>query len=466
MNKITSEPDSRDKFLSFLDAQFTIPMSDIQPVIKEFHSEMKKGLAGYPGSLKMLPSFSRRPTGTEKGRFLTLDLGGTNLRILAVELDGRGKSNVSAVSRFFIRKKFMQGTGKYLFDFIADSISRFFKDNTIDQSKKYNLSFTFSFPVEQTDIASGTLIKWTKGFTAKGVIGEDIVVLLNNALKRKGISCINVAALVNDTVGTLASKCYSNPSCDIGVILGTGTNACYLEKLSNITKIKNANGEMIVNMEWGNFNKFARTSYDENLDKASSNPGAQHMEKMVSGMYLGEITRMIICDLIRKDMLFSMIDHDSIFNKPGSFETRYMSIIASDDSFNLNNIETLLTELGVKSIKIEDKKVLKRLCKLVSHRSATIAAIAISAIIMWMDQELNFNHIIGVDGSLFEKYAGYTDKINNVLFSLFKKKSSHIFLESAKDGSGKGAAVIAATATAQDVVVYNLSKRSTSLHEG
>ncbi len=449
----TQEVPGRAEFLSLLDAQFSIPVSDIQGIIREFHSEMQKGLAGNPGSLKMLPSFSARPKGTEKGSFLALDLGGTNLRVLAVELDGKGGSNVVAVSRFTIGKKAMQGTGNQLFDFIADSILEFFKDNAIDQNRKYDLSFTFSFPVEQTDIASGRLIEWTKDFTAKGVVGEDVVCLLNNALKRKRISCVNVAALVNDTVGTLASKCYSNPSCDLGVILGTGTNACYLEKLSNITKMKrkNANGEMIVNMEWGNFNKFVRTAYDADLDKASPNPGVQHMEKMVSGMYLGEITRMIICDLIRRGMLFSMIDHAFIFSKTGSFETQHMSIIASDGSSDLKNVEILLSEMGVESIKPDDKKNLKRICKLVSDRSATIVAAAISAVLTWMDPELKCRHIVGVDGSLFEKYPGYADEVNNVLFSLFEKKSSPIFLEPAKDGSGKGAAIIAAVATSTEI---------------
>jgi hypothetical protein len=40
----------------------------------------------------------------------------------------------------------------------------------------------------------------------------------------------------------------------MGVILGTGTNACYSEQTRNITKLKEGSfsgEEMIVNMEWG-----------------------------------------------------------------------------------------------------------------------------------------------------------------------------------------------------------------------
>jgi hypothetical protein len=34
------------------------------------------------------------------------------------------------------------------------------------------LGFTFSFPVKQTSIASGTLIKWTKGFTIDEMVSS------------------------------------------------------------------------------------------------------------------------------------------------------------------------------------------------------------------------------------------------------------------------------------------------------
>lgn len=42
-------------------------------------------------------------------------------------------------------------------------------------------------------------------------------------------------ALINDTVGTLVAASYeSHGQCDIGVIIGTGTNASYLETTKNI----------------------------------------------------------------------------------------------------------------------------------------------------------------------------------------------------------------------------------------
>ena len=45
-----------------------------------------------------------------------------------------------------------------------------------------------------------------------------------------------MAALINDSVGTLAGGCYVDADTKIGVILGTGTNACYVERADAISK--------------------------------------------------------------------------------------------------------------------------------------------------------------------------------------------------------------------------------------
>lgn len=56
---------------------------------------------------------------------------------------------------------------------------------------------------------------------------------------------------------------------------------------------------MVINCEWGAFNhrSLPWTPYDTSIDKASPRPGQQAFEKMVAGLYLGEIFRLIIVDL-------------------------------------------------------------------------------------------------------------------------------------------------------------------------
>ena len=64
-----------------------------------------------------------------------------------------------------------------LFDFIADKLAKFVSSEPEEfhpaPGKQRELGFTFSFPVRQTSISSGTLIKWTKGFNI-----EDAVILV------------------------------------------------------------------------------------------------------------------------------------------------------------------------------------------------------------------------------------------------------------------------------------------------
>lgn len=61
-----------------------------------------------------------------------------------------------------------------LFDFIAAALAEFVEtegdDFHLPEGRQRELGFTFSFPVHQTSISSGTLIKWTKGFSINGAV--------------------------------------------------------------------------------------------------------------------------------------------------------------------------------------------------------------------------------------------------------------------------------------------------------
>lgn len=62
---------------------------------------------------------------------------------------------------------------------------------------------------------------------------------------------VDILALVNDTVGTMMTCAYDDPYCEVGVIIGTGTNACYMEDVSNIDLVEGDEGRMCINTEWG-----------------------------------------------------------------------------------------------------------------------------------------------------------------------------------------------------------------------
>ena len=68
----------------------------------------------------------------------------------------------------------------------------------------------------------------------KTILGEDVVKLLKKAIDGRNDIKIEVAAILNDTTGCLLSCAWKNPKCRIGMIIGTGTNACYLEDMDKV----------------------------------------------------------------------------------------------------------------------------------------------------------------------------------------------------------------------------------------
>ncbi len=199
--------------LASLDTELVIKTSKLQKIVLHMISEFKKGLVSDNEALKMLPSFVvKRPTGNELGTILALDLGGTNFRVCRVGLEGSGKIRM-ANAKFTVSEELKTGSGQALFDFFADCVASFCKEqgiNVINPPSPVSMGFTFSFPVNQTALNAGSLIKWTKGFCASGVEGNDVVQLLQDSFHRKNIH-VNVTAVVNDTVGTLIAHAYSDP---------------------------------------------------------------------------------------------------------------------------------------------------------------------------------------------------------------------------------------------------------------
>jgi len=409
--------------------------------------EMKIGLfPNSESSLKMIPTFiTKLPTGLEVGVAYALDIGGSNLRVLKVNLDGRGQTVLELSQRAEIPAEIQQSDAETLFGFIADQVEK------IVENKEVKVGFTFSFPIEQRTINSGILINWTKGFTASGVENKDVVALFNDACEKRNINA-KVNVLINDTVGTLITGCYQEVNCDccVGVILGTGTNACYIEKIENIKKYPHSGASkdecMVINLEMGNFGSkrigddLPMTKWDRILNNESNNPNNQIFEKQVSGMYLGEIVRLVIIDLINTGKIFkeykSEMDKYS-FNRHHGFPTKDMSDFESDNSPNLDVVNRRLTFYGIKST-LDERRIVKNIVRAVATRGAVLAATQIAACLKQMNKE-NKNVVIAVDGSLFEKYKGFREKIDETLTLLLKHNKVKLILST--DGSGVGAAL-------------------------
>ena len=168
--------------------QFKISRPKIEELIQKMEFDFSQGLNGCSSPIQMLPTYVQAlPDGSEQGDFFALDLGGTNFRVLLVKLcDGRVTLDQKT---FPIAQEIMHGSSDKLFGYIAECLANFAKEKLGATTKNIGtVGFTFSFPVLQTSLTSGTLITWTKGFDVEGVVNEDIVQLLSKAIKSRNVS--------------------------------------------------------------------------------------------------------------------------------------------------------------------------------------------------------------------------------------------------------------------------------------
>jgi len=438
------------------------PIGKLRQVADAMTVEMHAGLASEGGSkLKMIITFvDTLPTGDEKGLFYALDLGGTNFRVLRVHLGGKeghvGKQEFTEVS---IPPRLMTGTSDELFDYIATELAKFVEaegeDFHVSVGRQRELGFTFSFPVKQTSISSGTVVKWTKGFSIDDAVGEDVVAELTKAMERKGLD-MRVAALVNDTIGTLAGGRYYDNDVTIAVILGTGTNAAYIERAHAIPKwhgLLPKSGEMVINMEWGNFRSshLPITEYDQALDVESLNPGEQIFEKMISGMYLGDIVRRVLHRMAEEAAFFGDTVPPNL-KVPFILRTPDVSAMHHDTSPDLRVVGSKLKDIfGISNTSLKIRKVVVKLCDIVATRGARLAAAGILGIIKKQGRDTirdgeKQRTVIAMDGGLFEHYTKFSQCMEITLKELLGEGvAGTIVIEHANDGSGIGAALLAAS---------------------
>lgn len=438
-----------------------------------------------------------------QGLYLAVDLGGTNFRVCSIQLNGDTTFNLT-YSKVAIPKELMTAkTAQQLFAFLAKQIDIFLRTHHeehfenrlrrrptfsnpegVREEHIFRLGFTFSFPVQQIGINKGILMRWTKGFDIPDAVGKDVCALLQQEIDRLYLP-VKVAALVNDTVGTLMARAYASPGKSgsiLGAIFGTGTNGAYIEKLSNIKKpvtgdFDKSTGDMVVNTEWGSFdnqlNVLPNTTWDIQLDKDSVNPGIQMFEKRVSGMFLGEILRLSLIDMLKNEHVQLFKDKNSSYNdwrstttiasESGVFQqwgidTSIMSIAAADNTPDLGTLrQALEDQLLVYTPSLEDAQAFKAISGAIGRRAARLAAVAIAAVVLQSgkltdpadDEDID----IGVDGSLVEHYPYFRDMIYEALKSvdgIGEAGANRIRIGIAKDGSGVGAALIALVAAGME----------------
>ncbi|KAH0477720.1 MAG: uncharacterized protein KVP18_004891 [Porospora cf. gigantea A] len=306
------------------------------------------------------------------------------------------------------------------------------------------VGFTFSFGVRHVRINQAVLLHWTKSFrtgllTKDPVVGRDIVALLTEAFKRRNMPC-KVVACLNDSTGTLITGAYESswrdPKCIVGMIIGTGYNMCYVEPEAESFNYIGS----IINIESGSFGRgLPRTAIDYEVDLESSEEGLQQLEKMVSGLYVGELCRHLLLRVFQASVA-------PLAWKRNSLSAEVCLTIFNDDTPDLTLTATALKEIWHWDLALEGRKVLKKCVTLMVRRSAALVATIVAAVCYRTRylQPAMGGMTIAVDGSLYTQNPLYRDAVRSSLALILGSELCDLIkFQVTSDGSGRGAAILA-----------------------
>ncbi|PBP19475.1 hypothetical protein BUE80_DR009645 [Diplocarpon rosae] len=441
-----------------LEELFTVPKAKLKEITDHFVKELTKGLTVEGGSIPMNPTWCMSfPDGHEKGTFLALDMGGTNLRVCEIILtDDQGEFDIIQ-SKYRMPEELKTGSAEELWEYTADCLQQFIESHHGGEKvRSLPLGFTFSYPATQDYIDHGVLQRWTKGFDIDGVEGENVVPMFEAAIAKRGVP-IRLTALINDTTGTLIASAYTDTKMKIGCIFGTGCNAAYMENCGSIPKLAHMNlppdTPMAINCEWGAFDNehvvLPLTPYDIIVDKESPRPGQQAFEKMIAGLYLGELFRLVLVDLHdnKEVHIFEGQNIDKL-RKAYTLDSSFLSAVEEDPFENLQETGDLFqNKLGISATRPE-LELVRRLAELIGTRAARLSSCGVAAISKKKGYE---SCHVGADGSVFNKYPHFKQRgavaLREILDWPAKKSAKEedpIEILAAEDGSGVGAALIAA----------------------
>ncbi|KAH8741918.1 hexokinase [Cryptosporidium ryanae] len=465
--------------------------------------------------LKMLDScVNKLPKGNETGIYYSIDMGGTNLRCIRIELreDGKNSTRYKKTKLNDLKIKNVDEknemtvldnkvTSEEMFDEIATFFGKFLVEcgdmpknekncNSTNFSKNaFDITFTFSFPTEQVEVGKANLITWTKGIetgrsTFLPVEGRDVGELLNSAFSRKNIPA-HCKYIINDTIGTLISAIYDsnctnfrnitdnktniqikssdeledntctiprenglkrlkigteNKNPCVGVVIGTGLNSCYIEPNSEQYGYKG----LIINTECGDFysSNLPITDCDLTLDWNSDNRGEQLFEKMISGNYLGEICRLLFIKSL-KDAT------PKVFFKSNSVSTENISniirLFENSQNGNFSELVSYLQNTFSCELSPNSERIIAELSLFVLNRAAQLVSVMISALFKRLESHNSSGISVAIDGSIWTKNPIFRRIVRESLCTILGDNANELVqVFVSDDGSGKGAAVLAA----------------------
>uniref|UniRef100_A0A1I8F2R0 Phosphotransferase n=1 Tax=Macrostomum lignano TaxID=282301 RepID=A0A1I8F2R0_9PLAT len=436
-------------------ASLTLSESDYHAIELQLEAAFRAGLSatGPPQCVPMLCSHGRAPSGgggaaarggggghgqsPGPGDYLALDLGGTNYRVLLVRMRPPGQPPEIVENVYSVPGELMRAAASTCSTSGRHHCRLYGRARRRPSGRKSGRSAS---PRLHILVPRASSAAWPAPDCSAGPRATRLRASLattcvsccsQEAIDRRGLAA-RCVALVNDTVGTLAACALEDPACMIGLIVGS-RHQCRLRGAAAVDKYST---ELPAGRVGLSSTRSGATSeptavwngseliWIGSWTRASINPGRQTFEKLVSGMYLGELVRLAIQQLVSDGVLFDGRMPEAL-RQPMSFHTKYLSEVERDPPRHYYSTDSLLTvDLGLQLVRPLDMMTVRAAS--VSTRSAYLVATGISCLLKRIGSPDDVTRMI--------------DKINEL------HPDAKFLLRLSEDGSGKGAAAIAAMA--------------------
>ncbi|XP_073136780.1 probable hexokinase-like 2 protein [Henckelia pumila] len=440
------------------------PVAKLWHIANELASEMQTALdVGKDGdsipALPLLVSYlAPLPTGEEKGTYYGINLRGTNFVMLRAKLDGKNEP-VSELQRQEVQipPSVMADTNscEELLDFISLELAKFVSIHAKEgeaRSREQKLGFTVSFPADQAAAFTSMINFESQDLSVDSTVGRELRDQINKSLEKNSLN-MQVFAIVHDTIGNLAGGRYYSRESVAAVTLGMATDVSYMESPQEASKLlaqQRNSSETVVNMQWGNYKSshLPLTEFDVSLDVESTNPGHRIFEKLISGMYLGEIVRRVLLKMARETALFG----DSVPPKlaiPYLLKSPDMAVMHQDTSEDYEVVNEKLKEIfEISNSSPMAREIVAEVCDVVVERGARLVGAGIVGIVKKLGRLANKRSAIVVEGGLYEHYRIFRNYLHSSVWEMLGSElSDNVIIEHSHGGSGAGSIFLAAAQT-------------------
>lgn len=264
-------------------APFRLSLQALGDIRRALTERILLGLAADGQEIACLPAYLSPPPADLQGQALVLDAGGTRVRAALVRLEGGGRGTVlrGPEEGQLPSGREAPVTAQQFFDVQAELLARLGPDPGLP------LGYCFSYPAAVTADNDARLLRWTKEVEVQEVVGTLVGRSLVQACARRGLSVSRIRVFNDSVAALMAAACTRQAPYHIGLIVGTGTNMAGFFEPGQIPKLPTPwPRPMAVNLESGNYAPPHLTPWDDDLARATDNPGAHRFEKAVSGYYL------------------------------------------------------------------------------------------------------------------------------------------------------------------------------------